>query len=479
MACALRLLPDLFDGMYTIPGCVEAAVGINGTMGGGGTGGMEVVEGSCAVSWLHSQTLSEQSLIDAGPSRQYIVALYWATMTLTTIGYGDVTARTDAESVFMTICMIVSSALYAYTIGEVCGIVQTMDEATRMYNKQADMINYFCADHDIPQALSMRLREYFRNSRSMHRSNYYQLLLPSMSPALAGEVSAHINSNVEKNQELGFFRAEDKNERKRFLTALTMSMQRAAFGPQEIVITRGQRMKGIFLVRHGIAFGGVSSAFGQVYTVGKWFGAEGLLLERRYTYEVRSLNFLIVDIVTKKDVDAILWSGEYPETFHKMRLTVMKTIFKQCFKRAADVYKYVQSIQGEKFELCKVRFSKDQIDYIRDGGTSDSDKWVEKSNTHVSDVYTLVGQVQREMHEQHEQTQLQIRELSTQLQQVLSILAPGTAEAGAAAAEVASAKEAAVAAASEVQKRKRHTLAREQSFAVAVAHQRKWKAPSV
>jgi potassium voltage-gated channel Eag-related subfamily H protein 7 len=426
MACALRLLPDLFDGVYQTPGCIASE------------GNSTVASESCDISWLHSQTLAGQPLIDAGPSRQYNVALYWATMTLTTIGYGDVTARTDAESVFMTICMIVSSALYAYTIGEVCGIVATMDEATRAYNKQADMINYFCNDHEIPKELGIRLREYFRNSRSMHRSNYYQLLMPSMSPQLRGEVSAHINSNVEKNVQLAFFRAECKEERKRFLTALTMAMERAAFGPQEVVIARGQRMKGIFLVRNGIAFGGESNAFGQVYTTGKWFGEEGLVLTRRYHYEVRSLNFLIVDIVTKSNMDKILWSGEYPDTYRKMRLSVMKTIFKQCFQRAARVYEYVMQQQGDSFSICRTSLSKDQIDYIRDGNSaSDFDSVL--VNCDAGDVHMLLRNVQKEMHDQHETTQRQITELSKQLQQVVNALVPGAAVAAAEAAEKKSA----------------------------------------
>ena len=55
------------------------------------------------------------------------------------------------------------------------------------------------------------------------------------------------------------------------------------------------------------AFGG-AKGFGRAYTVGKWFAIEALLLERRFNFDVRSLNFLECDFFSKKDLDEILLS---------------------------------------------------------------------------------------------------------------------------------------------------------------------------
>lgn len=37
--------------------------------------------------------------LEGGNGSRYITSIYWALMTISTVGYGDVTALTDAEKV--------------------------------------------------------------------------------------------------------------------------------------------------------------------------------------------------------------------------------------------------------------------------------------------------------------------------------------------------------------------------------------------
>eukprot|EP00439_Symbiodinium_sp_Y106_P010839 s1807_g1.t1 len=48
------------------------------------------------------------------PNCVYFMALYWATMTLTTVGYGDVTPQNTAEYLVCTVTMLVSGFVWAY-----------------------------------------------------------------------------------------------------------------------------------------------------------------------------------------------------------------------------------------------------------------------------------------------------------------------------------------------------------------------------
>jgi hypothetical protein len=53
-------------------------------------------------------------------SRQYVTALYFMTTTLTTTGYGDISAKTPKEKGFFVMVMVIGSILYATILGEIC-----------------------------------------------------------------------------------------------------------------------------------------------------------------------------------------------------------------------------------------------------------------------------------------------------------------------------------------------------------------------
>jgi potassium voltage-gated channel Eag-related subfamily H protein 7 len=315
MACILRLLPDMMPATEV---------------------------GGAPISWMTSSTLTGQEIAEASPARQYNVALYWATMTLTTIGYGDVSATNDTEAVWMTISMIFASFVYAYTIGEVCGIVATMDEPSREFNKQSDLLNNFCSENDIPKLLTVRLRAYFRNYKQVHRMNFYRGLLSQMSPTLRGEISVQLNSVLAES--ISFFNPKDKDERVRFLSAITTAMQTKLYAGQEDVIRVGSRMQGLYLVRSGICCGGKS---GQVFSSGSWFGVEGLLLEGKYQYSVRTLNMLCTELVLKAGLNNILDGGDYPQTAALIRKAKVKLVFKM------NVARFIQLITPEQLSAAR------------------------------------------------------------------------------------------------------------------------------
>lgn len=44
------------------------------------------------TEYLGRTWITERGLEDESPSHRYVYAFYWATMTMTTVGYGDITA---------------------------------------------------------------------------------------------------------------------------------------------------------------------------------------------------------------------------------------------------------------------------------------------------------------------------------------------------------------------------------------------------
>ena len=85
---------------------------------------IEVAGGERAhVSWMTEYTLQPGCaaanakgvggcpIASASAAEQYIAALYWSVMTLTTIGYGDVVAKTHGERALVIVCMLLGAGV--------------------------------------------------------------------------------------------------------------------------------------------------------------------------------------------------------------------------------------------------------------------------------------------------------------------------------------------------------------------------------
>ena len=105
--------------------------------------GSELSRGGQYANWINSANLapccsnSKNSSWDCPEasdmdliSNQYVAALYWATFTLTTVGYGDITAVSELERVFNIFVFIGGVAIYATVIAYIQEIISQLDVTT-------------------------------------------------------------------------------------------------------------------------------------------------------------------------------------------------------------------------------------------------------------------------------------------------------------------------------------------------------------
>ena len=63
-------------------------------------------------------------------SRKYVAAFYWAIVTITSVGYGDVCPVNSLEMFLSTIAILFGAALWAYLIGSACSTLAMLDVET-------------------------------------------------------------------------------------------------------------------------------------------------------------------------------------------------------------------------------------------------------------------------------------------------------------------------------------------------------------
>ncbi|OQR84602.1 voltage-gated ion channel superfamily [Achlya hypogyna] len=279
-------------------------------------------------NWLTDHYLGPDALADCRPGFQYVAALYWSVMTLTTIGYGDLVPSTPGERGLSIVCMLLGGGTYAYVVGGVCRILSAMDAATTEFHQTIDTLNEYCQYNQLPRELSARLREYFFSSRSLLREKKNRDLLLAMSPGLRGEVALYNNQWISK---IDFFHCDDDRERSLFITALAMVLRPECFPPSEAVIREGEYNTKMYLVERGFATRGK-----VMVGAGSFFGEDIILTYRQRKMSVRAFTYLHVQVLTKHDLEDILASGMYPEIFRNIRSKVLKTAFKNNFVRLTE-----------------------------------------------------------------------------------------------------------------------------------------------
>merc|ERR1711998_286572 len=93
------------------------------------------------------------------PYDMYVAALYWSVTTITSVGYGDITPVNADEMLLCTFYIMLGSSVWAYIIGNVCGIMATLDIEAIEHHQTMDAMNVFMDDHSFPPELCNRLRE--------------------------------------------------------------------------------------------------------------------------------------------------------------------------------------------------------------------------------------------------------------------------------------------------------------------------------
>ena len=94
----------------------------------------------------------------------YLAALYWTFTTMSTVGYGDITARTGLEQTLSIILMLFGVVFFSFIIGSISSIFNRIDSQEAYISQKMDVIDEFARESKIEKDLKNRLRHAFAYS---------------------------------------------------------------------------------------------------------------------------------------------------------------------------------------------------------------------------------------------------------------------------------------------------------------------------
>lgn len=213
------------------------------------------------------------------------------------------------EQLFAITMLIIMGGVYALGIGSICGIISSMDPAGTEYRNKTDLVKAWTSDMHFPRELRMALLDYMDESRVLIRQRYYHSLLEVLSPTLRLRVTNHTHGHMMLS--VPFFTCDAPKESRKFIAAVTSKLTTRIFGKAEVIASVGDSATVLNIISKGV----VAQSNGIVLCQGRFFGEDMMLRGGSYPCTFRTVTFVTVQELAKRDLFAVLATGHFPCTW--------------------------------------------------------------------------------------------------------------------------------------------------------------------
>ena len=182
--------------------------------------------------------------MDGPVSDQYMISVYWALVTLTTVGYGDITPTNPLETLYASFAVITGALCFAYIVGDIGALIVSMDKQAAVQEEKIGALKEYLAWRGVPRELSLRTRRYYEHYYR-HKDIFDEAeILDNLNPRLNQEIVTFILKDT--LGKLPLFKTLSRD----FQIKCFPKLRPGRFKPGEIIFNRGEVPDDLyFLVR--------------------------------------------------------------------------------------------------------------------------------------------------------------------------------------------------------------------------------------
>ena len=193
-------------------------------------------------SWIIKLNIQDENYINV-----YLTSLYFIIVTITTVGYGDITGNTVPEILFQIMLLILGTIAYSFIISYVSNYIVKINQKSINFENKLNILNEIKLHH--PNMSNETYNEVLRN---LHNEELYQkkdkhLLFENLPYSLKNELIIQMYKPIINN--FVFFKDIDNSD---FIVKVATSLKPLISIKGDILVQEADYIKEIFFVKKGV-----------------------------------------------------------------------------------------------------------------------------------------------------------------------------------------------------------------------------------
>lgn len=196
---------------------------------------------SYANTWF--QPYKESNYTDGD---MYVVSMYWAVTTITTVGYGDISGTNNFERVFCSVMMIIGVILFSFASGALASILQNYDNSNALFQEKLVVLNKIYKEFKLPLELFIKIKKTmgYESKKDMHDLHNFLNELPYK---LKTELSLYVYE--QRYMQIKFF----KSKNNQFILWMCPQLKPQVYTREQYMYMETENVNEIFFLIHGLA----------------------------------------------------------------------------------------------------------------------------------------------------------------------------------------------------------------------------------
>ena len=192
--------------------------------------------------WIIKLDIQDESYINI-----YLTSVYFVIVTITTVGYGDITGQTLPEISFQIYLLIIGTIAYSFTISYISNYIIKSNKKSMTFEKHLEILQEIKIHH--PNMKNSLYNEVLRNiyNEQLYERKDKHLLFDCLPYSLKNKLIVEMYKPLIKN--LVFFKDIDNSD---FIVKVVTSLKPLISVKGDIVIEEGDYIKEIIFVKKGV-----------------------------------------------------------------------------------------------------------------------------------------------------------------------------------------------------------------------------------